>query len=61
MDTSSSIGIAVASKQLDATREQGQAINNLLEDAARVADASRGAVTATPGPTESGQTLDVLA
>jgi len=61
VDVGSSISIAVAGKQLDAAKAQGEAVNSLIKDAADVAKAGRGAVTATPGPTESGGRLDATA
>jgi hypothetical protein len=56
-----SISMAVASKQLDAARAEGQAINSLIESAASVAQASRGAVSASPGAGETGGGLDATA
>jgi hypothetical protein len=56
-----SVSIAVASKQLDAARAEGQAVNSLIKDAANVAKASRGAVSAASGPGERGGQLDASA
>lgn len=58
VNLASSISIAVAGKQLDATRAQGEAINGLIKDAANVAKAGRGAVSASPGAGEIGGRLD---
>ena len=58
VNVADSVGIAVASKQLDAARAQGEAINSLIENAAGVAKASRGAVAASPGAGETGGRLD---
>lgn len=55
---SNSISMAVASKQLDQARAQGEAINSLIEGAASVAQASRGAISASPGAGETGGGLD---
>lgn len=59
VNVANSVSIAVASKQLDAARAEGEAINSLIEDAAGVAKASRGAVSAAAGPGESGGRVDV--
>ena len=56
-----SVGMAVASKQLDAARAEGEAVNSLIEDAAGVAQASRGAVSASAGGSETGGQVDVTA
>ncbi|MEQ8316305.1 MAG: hypothetical protein RIE77_10550 [Phycisphaerales bacterium] len=56
-----SVSMAVASKQLDAARAEGRAVNALIESAAEVARASRGAVSATPGASETGGRVDVTA
>ncbi len=54
-----SVSMAVASKQLDAARAEGRAINALIEGAAQVADTSRGAVSVSPGRGEIGGQIDV--
>ena len=59
VNVASSVSIAVASKQLDAARAQGEAVNSLIRDAANVSKASRGAVSASPGPGESGGRVNV--
>lgn len=56
-----SISMAVASKQLDAARAEGRAINALIESAAQVADSSRGAVSAFAGAGETGRLVDARA
>lgn len=56
-----SVSMAVASKQLDAARAEGRAINALIEDAAQVADTSRGAVSAFAGASEPGRLVDATA
>lgn len=59
VNVANSVSIAVASKQLDAARAQGEAINSLIKDAASVAQAGRGAVSASPGAGETGGRVDV--
>ena len=61
VNTASSVSIAVASKQLDAARAEGQAINSLIEGAASVAQAGRGAISASPGAAETGGSVDTTA
>ncbi len=58
VNVANSVSMAVASKQLDQARAEGQAINSLIESAASVAQASRGAVSASPGVGETGGGLD---
>ncbi len=58
VNVANSVSIAVASKQLDAARAQGEAINSLIEDAASVAKAGRGAVSASASAGETGGNLD---
>lgn len=58
VNVANSVSIAVASKQLDAARAEGEAVNSLIENAASVANASRGAVSAAAGPGETGGQLD---
>lgn len=58
VNVANSISMAVASKQLDQARAEGRAINSLIESAANVAQASRGAVSASPGAGETGRRLD---
>lgn len=53
------VSMAVASKQLDAARAQGRAMNSLIEAAASVGRAGRGEVSATALPGEGGGRLDV--
>ncbi|MEC9374500.1 MAG: hypothetical protein VYC34_11685, partial [Planctomycetota bacterium] len=47
------IGVEVAKKTFDAARAEGQAALELLDAAASVGDASRGAVSPVPGPGET--------
>ena len=61
VNVANSVGIAVASKQLDAARAEGEAINSLIEDAASVAQTSRGAISANSGIAEPGGRVDVTA
>mgnify|MGYP006288864269 CR=1 FL=1 len=58
VNVANSVSIAVASKQLDAARAEGEAVNSLIEDAAGIAQSSRGAVSASAGPGEVGGQLD---
>lgn len=60
-NVANSVSMAVASKQLDQARAEGRAINSLIEGAASVAQASRGAVSASPGAGETGSQLDAKA
>lgn len=59
VNVANSVSIAVASKQLDQARAEGRAINSLIENAADVAQSSRGAVSASPGAGEVGGRVDV--
>lgn len=61
VNVANSVSMAVASKQLDQARAEGQAINSLIESAADVAQAGRGAVSASPGAGETGGQLDAKA
>ncbi|NRA56872.1 MAG: hypothetical protein HRU13_01965 [Phycisphaerales bacterium] len=61
VNVADSVGIAVASKQLDAARAEGEAINSLIDDAASVAQAGRGAISAASGAAEPGGRVDVTA
>lgn len=58
VNVASSVSIAVASKQLDQARAEGRAINSLIQSAASVAKAGRGAVSASPGVGEVGGRVD---
>jgi hypothetical protein len=58
VSVANSVSMAVASKQLDQARAEGKAINSLIESAASVAQAGRGAVSASPGAGETGGGLD---
>ncbi|MEM1330335.1 MAG: YjfB family protein [Planctomycetota bacterium] len=53
------IQISVAKKTLDAAKQTGDAMVGLIQDAAQVAKSGRGAVSASPGVTETGGRLDV--
>jgi len=61
VNVANSVSIAVASKQLDAARAEGEAVNSLIEDAAGIANASRGAISASAGGSETGGQLDTTA
>ena len=56
---SSTIGYAVARKGLDEIERQGDAAVSLIRSAAEVGRASRGEISATPTPGETGTRLDV--
>ncbi|MFI4916951.1 MAG: hypothetical protein ACIAS6_10655 [Phycisphaerales bacterium JB060] len=60
-NVANSVSMAVASKQLDQARAEGRAINSLIENAADVAQATRGAVSGSPGASETGGQLDTRA
>ncbi len=58
----SGLSVLIARKALDVVEEQGAAAISLLEDAAELQrSAARGAISAVPGPTESGGNLDATA
>lgn len=57
----SDLNVAIARKALDVSKQQGNAAVALIQDATAIASASRGAVSAVPGPVETGQNLDVTA
>lgn len=57
---SSGIAFALVKKAQDVEKEQGDAAVKLIEAAAKLQeDAARGAVSALPGPEESGASVDV--
>jgi len=58
VNVANSVSMAVASKQLDAARAEGEAMNSLIQDAASISQSSRGAVSAAAGPGETGGQLD---
>lgn len=58
-DVGSAIQIAVARKSLDSFKQTGDAMVGLIQDAAQVAKAGRGAVSPTPGTMEIGRSVDV--
>jgi hypothetical protein len=58
VDVRSQVDMAVAKKSLDAMKDQGNAMTDLIAQAGEVAKASRGAVSPTPGPGETGGRLD---
>lgn len=60
-DLGSQISVAVARKSLDNVERQGEALVGMIADAAAISEQSRGAVSAVPGPGETGLTLDVTA
>ncbi|MEM9064979.1 MAG: YjfB family protein [Planctomycetota bacterium] len=60
-DLGSAISVAVARKSLDTQQAQGDAMVDLISEAAAVGAQTRGAISATPTPSETGQNLDVTA
>ena len=58
VDTSSRVSMAVARKTLDATRQQGEAMVELIKSAADVARTSSGSTAAVTGV---GRTIDTQA
>lgn len=59
VDLGSAVTYAVMKKSQDSAEKQGEAMVSLIKDA--VAVASRGAVSATPSPAETGRNLSVEA
>ncbi len=51
----------MARKVLDAMEAEGAAAVKMIRDAAEVGQTSRAAISARPGPGETGQRLDVTA
>jgi len=61
LDLGNQISVAVARKSLDSVERRGEAMVGMIADAAAISEQSRGAVSAVPGPGETGLTLDVTA